>query len=120
MPVQLMLTVGVRDEAAVDVARRFAPACDFLLLDSPHPDTGVIGATGVTHDWSLSARVIAAVDTPVFLAGGLGPENVEAAIRATEPAGVDSETRTSRDDDRRRKDPVKVREFVRRVRALDT
>ncbi len=72
-PVELMCTVGVRDERAIGVARRYAPVCDYLLLDSPHPSTGIVGATGVTHDWALSARIVAAVETPVVLAGGLGP-----------------------------------------------
>jgi phosphoribosylanthranilate isomerase len=53
----------------------------------------------------------------VILAGGLGPDNVIEAIRRTRPAGVDSETRTSRDDDRRRKDPERVRLFIQRARA---
>jgi hypothetical protein len=39
------------------------------------------------------------------------------AIRRTRPAGVDSETRTSREDDRRRKDPERVRLFLERARA---
>jgi phosphoribosylanthranilate isomerase len=115
-PVELMLTVGVRDDTAIATAVRFAPVCDYLLLDTAHPATGVVGATGVTHDWTLSRRVVDAVTTPVILAGGLGPENVADAIDAVRPAGVDSETRTSRDDDRRRKDPEKVRRFVELAR----
>jgi phosphoribosylanthranilate isomerase len=115
-PVALMLTVAVRDATAVETARRFAPVCDYLLLDTAHPTTDVVGATGVTHDWAISRDVVNAVAVPVILAGGLGPENVGDAIAAVRPAGVDSETRTSRDDDRRRKDPRKVRQFVDRVR----
>jgi phosphoribosylanthranilate isomerase len=114
--VAIMLTVGVRDETAVDVARRFAGVCDFVLLDTAHPTTDVVGATGVTHDWAVSRQVVDAIDVPVVLAGGLGPENVVEAIEAVRPAGVDSETRTSRGDDRRRKDPDKVRAFVTRTR----
>jgi phosphoribosylanthranilate isomerase len=79
--------------------------------------TGVVGASGLVHDWSVSASVVAAVDVPVFLAGGLGPENVVAAIERVRPAGVDSETRTSRDGDRRRKDPDRVRRFIELARS---
>lgn len=116
-PRRLMLTIPVRDEGAIALARRFAPCADALLTDTAHPTTGRVGATGHTHDWSLSTRVVQASDVPVFLAGGLGPENVVEAIRQTSPAGVDSETRTSRDDDRRRKDPERVRLFLERARS---
>jgi phosphoribosylanthranilate isomerase len=118
-PVELMLTIAVRDEHAVGTARRFADVCDWFLLDSANPATGIIGASGLTHDWSISRAVVAAVTTPVVLAGGLGPENVDDAIAHVRPAGVDSETRTSRDDDRRRKDPDRVRRFVDRARRYD-
>ena len=116
-PVRLMLTIPVRDDSAIGQAERFAPAVDALLLDTAHPTTGLVGATGLVHDWSLSRRVVEAVRVPVILAGGLGPENVAEAIRRTRPAGVDSETRTSRDDDRRRKHPERVRLFLERARA---
>jgi phosphoribosylanthranilate isomerase len=56
----------------------------------------------------------------VILAGGLGPENVAEAIARVRPAGVDSETRTSRDDDRRRKDLAKVEAFIERARTTLT
>lgn len=116
-PAELMLTVPVRDEAALVAAARLAPLADHLLLDSAHPDTGVVGASGHVHDWSLSARVVAAVDVPVWLAGGLGPANVAEAIATVQPAGVDSETRTSRVDDRRRKDLDAVEAFLAAARA---
>jgi phosphoribosylanthranilate isomerase len=116
-PVALMLTVPVRGPSAVVEAQRLAPLADWLLLDSADPSTGVVGATGLTHDWALSRAVVSAVDVPVFLAGGLGPDNVAAAIAAVRPAGVDSETRTSRADDRRRKDPELVRRFLAEARG---
>jgi phosphoribosylanthranilate isomerase len=116
-PIELMLTIGVRDDGAIALAQRYAPVCDWVLLDTAHPATDVVGATGVVHDWRISREIVAAVETPVVLAGGLGPENVVDAMAQVEPAGVDSETRTSRDDHRRRKDPEKVRRFVELVRA---
>jgi phosphoribosylanthranilate isomerase len=116
-PVRVMVTIPVRDSSALETAERFAPCADALLLDSAHPATGVVGATGHVHDWSVSRRVVECVSVPVILAGGLGPDNVVEAIRRTRPAGVDSETRTSRDDDRRRKDPERVRLFLERAHA---
>jgi phosphoribosylanthranilate isomerase len=116
-PVRVMVTIPVRDLSALETADRFAPCTDALLLDSAHPATGVVGATGHVHDWSVSRRIVERVPVPVILAGGLGPDNVVEAIRTTRPAGVDSETRTSRDDDRRRKDPERVRLFLERARA---
>jgi phosphoribosylanthranilate isomerase len=115
-PIELMVTVAVRDASALDTARAYAPCSDYLLLDSADPATGVIGATGLTHDWTLSASIPPAVTVPVILAGGLGPDNVDAALTAVHPAGVDSETRTSRPQDRRRKDPDAVRRFVEAAR----
>ncbi len=119
-PVRMMVTVPVRDIGAVGIALRFAPCSDFLLLDTADPASGVVGATGHTHDWTVSASVVAAVDVPVVLAGGLGPENVADAIRKVRPAGVDSETRTSYEHDRRRKDPDKVRRLIEITRSSST
>jgi phosphoribosylanthranilate isomerase len=110
--VELMCTVPVRATGTLDIARRAARACDYLLLDTVHPATGITGASGLVHDWDTSAAVVAGVDVPVVLAGGLGPDNVADAIAAVRPWGVDSETRTGRDDDRRRKDPVRLARFV--------
>jgi phosphoribosylanthranilate isomerase len=111
-PAKLLLTVPVDGPGAIDVARRLAEVADSLLLDTEHPETGVVGATGQTHDWSVSADIVNSLDITVVLAGGLSPENVRAAIAAVRPFGVDSETRTSRDDDRRRKDIAKVEAFI--------
>jgi phosphoribosylanthranilate isomerase len=117
-PIQLMLTVPVKGEEDVIEAARLEDVADYLLLDSSHPLTGVVGATGLVHDWDVSARIVARAECPVILAGGLGPENVADAIAQVRPAGVDSETRTSRDNDRRRKNLAKVEAFIDRARAV--
>ena len=49
---------------------------------------------------------------PVIIAGGLGPDNVVAAINAVRPAGVDSKTKTDKDDGSHTKDLEKVKQFV--------
>jgi phosphoribosylanthranilate isomerase len=67
-----------------------------ILLDSYRALDDQIGALGVTHDWSISRRIVDAVRIPVILAGGLGPDNVRDAIGCVRPAGVDSKTKTDR------------------------
>jgi phosphoribosylanthranilate isomerase len=116
-PVGLMVTVAVTDRHAISTAERLSTVADFLLLDSANPDTGKVGASGHVHDWSLSRTIVESSPKPCILAGGLGPANVAQAIEAVAPFGVDSETRTSLDQDRRRKDPDRVRRFIERARA---
>jgi phosphoribosylanthranilate isomerase len=111
-PAPLMVTVPVEGPGSVALAQGLSECGDYVLLDTKHPDTGVVGATGRTHDWSTSAAIVRTLDTPVILAGGLGPDNVTDAISAVRPFGVDSETRTSRDGDRRQKDMAKVEAFI--------
>lgn len=117
--ISLMLTLPVLNETSVALAQSLSGATDYLLLDTAHPQSGQVGATGLVHDWALSRRIAESSADPVVLAGGLGPANVREAIEAVRPFGVDSETRTSRDDDRRKKDPEKVRLFIERARTAD-
>ena len=70
----------------------------------------------MTHDWTISRRIVELVRTPVILAGGLGPDNVADAIRAVRPAGVDSKTKTDRDGSHA-KDLGRVRRFRDAARA---
>ncbi|WBL37003.1 phosphoribosylanthranilate isomerase [Tepidiforma flava] len=95
---KLILAVNVTGPEALDLARERAARADALILDTYDPATGRHGATGKTHDWSLSARIVEAVDVPVILAGGLTPANVAAAIRRVRPWGVDVHTGVERPD----------------------
>jgi len=93
---QVMQAIAVGAEGDLLLARAYAEVADFLILDSYTPDVQGVGAAGITHDWSRSAEIVATVDVPVILAGGLSAENVAAAIEAVRPWGVDSLTRTNR------------------------
>lgn len=87
----LVQVIHVRGAVSVEEAKRVAPSVDALLLDSGNPTlaTKVLGGTGRTHNWGLSARIVEEAPIPVFLAGGLNPNNVGEAIRSVRPFGVD-------------------------------
>lgn len=89
--IALVQVIHVRDADSVDEARAAAETVDALLLDSGNPALAVkeLGGTGRVHDWSLSRRIVAECGKPVFLAGGLRPDNVDDAIRAVQPYGLD-------------------------------
>jgi phosphoribosylanthranilate isomerase len=112
----IMRSVPVAGEEALAIASAYVGVADFLLLDSYRADDRQIGALGVTHDWSISRRIVEQVPIPVVLAGGLGPDNVQEAFRSVRPAGVDSKTRTDRDGSHA-KDLDKVRAFHEAAKA---
>jgi phosphoribosylanthranilate isomerase len=89
--VKLVQVIHVRGPESVDAARAAANEVDALLLDSGRPDLAVkeLGGTGRVHDWEMSRAIRAAVDVPVYLAGGLRAENVGRAIGIVRPFGVD-------------------------------
>jgi phosphoribosylanthranilate isomerase len=89
--VSIVQVVHVGGEESYEEALSVAPHVDALLLDSGNQSLAVreLGGTGRTHDWRVSRRIVAAAPVPVFLAGGLRPENVAEAIDAVRPFGLD-------------------------------
>ncbi len=110
---------GAAIEQAVTDARAYAAVADYLILDTQAPDIAGIGASGRAHDWRISRAIVEQSPIPVILAGGLGPDNVAAAIRAVRPWGVDSLTRTNHPlvDGGFCKDLAKTAEFVAQAMA---
>jgi phosphoribosylanthranilate isomerase len=115
--IQIMRSVPVVGEESIAIAESYDGIADVILLDSHRPHDKQIGALGVTHDWRISRRIVELVRTPVILAGGLGPDNVREAIDAVRPAGVDSKTKTDRDDGSHAKDIDRIRRFLDAVRS---
>ena len=89
----------------------FSPYVDAFITDTYDQITGACGATGKTHNWDISRRLVEISPRPVMLAGGLNPENVRRAIAHVRPAGVDAHTGAEKSDGR--KDADLVRKFVR-------
>jgi len=95
----------------VDGAAEFV---DMFITDSFNPATGAKGATGLVHDWDVSAELARISPRPLMLAGGLNPHNVAEAIEKVRPAAVDAHT--GLEDASGRKDRLKVRTFVAEAR----
>ncbi len=117
---KLMKAIPIGGEESLPMAERFAAFTDYLLLDTKVEGMPGVGATGATHDWRISQAIVQKVQTPVILAGGLSPENVEAAIEIVRPWGVDSNTGTNEGDDPVAKDLERVADFVRAARRALT
>jgi phosphoribosylanthranilate isomerase len=116
--VTLMRSIPVVDAKSVAIAQSHDGIADMLLLDSHRPGDVQIGALGVTHSWQIDRAIVESVGIPVIIAGGLGPDNVIDAITAVRPAGVDSKTKTDKDDGSHTKDLQKVKRFVDRAKSL--
>ena len=89
--VSLVQVIHVTGPEAVAEAIAVAPQVDAILLDSGNQSLAIkeLGGTGRTHDWTLSRKIREAIEAPLFLAGGLNPSNVAAAIREVQPFGID-------------------------------
>jgi phosphoribosylanthranilate isomerase len=75
---------------------------------------GLYGGTGVTGDWALAGGL--AGRYPILLAGGLHPGNAAQAVEQANPWGVD--VASSVESAPGRKDPQKMRDFIRAVKNL--
>lgn len=109
----LVVQPGNLDALLQDV-REFSPLVDAFITDTWDPQTGARGATGKTHDWDVSRRIVEESMRPVILAGGLTPENVARAIERVRPAGVDAHTGVEATNGR--KDPALVVAFIGEAR----
>lgn len=89
--ISIVQVIHVVGDEAIDQARMAARAAHALLVDSGNPSKAVkeLGGTGRIHDWAVSRKIRDGVEIPVWLAGGLTPDNVGEAARQVRPYGVD-------------------------------
>lgn len=87
---------------------------DAWLLDTY--SRGALGGTGETFNWDLAVEA-QKLGKPIFLAGGLTPENVADAVRKVRPFAVDVSSGVESAPGK--KDAAKVRAFIQAVRSVD-
>lgn len=89
--VSLVQVIHITGEESIDEAKAVAPYVNALLLDSGNPalPRKELGGTGRTHNWKISRKIREKLSVPIYLAGGLRPENVGEAIAQVGPYAVD-------------------------------
>ena len=106
----------IRGTPALSTLRVPSPAPSWILLDAAVPG---YGGVGVRTDWAWAREAVqhlAAI--PVWLAGGVTPENAAAAIAEVRPAGLDVASGSERAGATRgEKDPAKIAALVDICRA---
>ena len=103
--------VAMENSESARQAERDFPNAMGLLLDSHK--TGKRGGSGKVFDWSFSRPV----SKPVWLAGGLNPENVAEAIRIVNPYAVDVSSGV--EESPGIKDTARIMAFVSAARQLE-
>lgn len=100
----------IKDIESLDPIKNYRVAGH--LLDAYSPKT--YGGTGMTFNWEIART--AEKYGPVILAGGLTPDNVRQAVEGVAPYGVDVSSGVEKMPGR--KDPDKVRAFIRQAKGL--
>lgn len=90
--------------------KTFSNLVDFFITDTFDPKSGATGATGKTHNWDVSKRIVQKSPLPVVLAGGLNHKNVAEAVKHVKPFGVD--VHTGVENNSRRKSRELLMKFI--------
>lgn len=114
--IAIVQVIHVSGKESVAEAKSVTPKVDGILLDSGNIAAKIkeLGGTGRIHDWRLSKTIREKVDVPLYLAGGLKPENVAQAIQQVGPFGLDICNGVRTDG---KLDEAKLQAFFARIRG---
>ncbi len=113
LPVEIIQVIRIKDSDGLPHGP--PPACVARVLLDSH--VAQFGGVGRTFDWGLVSLAKDRLGCDVLIGGGLTPDNVGAAIRATQPWGVD--VASGVESSPRVKDSQKIRDFVAAVRSAE-
>ena len=117
--ISIVQVIHVTGSESVDEALSVQDSVNGILLDSGNQKLKVkeLGGTGRQHDWRISREIVEKVNVPVYLAGGLNPNNVIDAIKEVQPFGLDicSGVRTYG-----KLDEEKLRKFFTNIQAASS
>ena len=102
----------ILDRGIFDLVRGYD--IPYILLEPYLP--GKYGGTGVQANWQLASELVSTFpEKRFFLAGGLGPGNVKAALSAVRPFAVDASS--ALENRPGIKDQQKMKSFIKAVRS---
>jgi phosphoribosylanthranilate isomerase len=106
-----MKAFRIRDEKSLAELPKYQT--EAYLLDAFSSTT--LGGTGEKFNWDLAIEA-QKLGKPIFLAGGLTPENVAEAVKKVQPFGVDVSSGVEMAPGK--KDHAKVKEFISAAKAV--
>jgi phosphoribosylanthranilate isomerase len=107
-----MKAFRIRDASSLERLKDYPT--DAWLLDAYVADR--LGGTGETFDWERAVEA-KRFGRPVFLAGGLTPENVAEAVRHVRPYAVDVSSGVEASPGK--KDHAKVNAFIEAAKTVE-
>ena len=117
LPCEIWKTVNLPIVAGQATPEAYAEAgADALLVDSVDASEGFVrlGGTGKVGDWAAIAALRQKMEIPIFLAGGIDPDNIADAIHTVKPDGID--LCSGVESQRGKRDPEKVKLLLQRFR----
>ncbi len=110
--IKIIKAFRIKDETILETMKQYLEIADYFLLDAFVED--MAGGTGATFNWELAIKA-KEFGKPIFLAGGLTPENIQEAGDKVKPFAVDVASGVERSP--KRKDYDKMKEFITKAKS---
>jgi len=104
---KIIKAIRIENNESVKQIEDFKGSIDYILLDTFNKDQ--YGGTGKSFDWEI-AKKAKSYDIPMFLSGGLNPDNIKEAISLVGPYAVDVSSGVEASPGK--KDPELVKSFI--------
>ncbi len=111
VPPFIIKAIRMKDAGSLAEAAKYKGLVNYILLDAFVEAEA--GGTGTTFDWDLAAEA-KSLGIPLFLAGGLTPDNVQVAAKKVQPYAVDVASGVEKSP--KRKDLEKMKDFIAKAK----